>query len=118
MNDIILHKPEEESKAAIKNKFDSIRDMVLEKNELYGNAALEPYAVFSNATPAERLRARIDEKISRYRTNKEGDKESPLVDLVGSLVLLILAEEEEENEQRCSFESLSNRAERTAEKPQ
>lgn len=118
MNAISLSKSKEEVKEAIRNKFDSIRDMVLEKNELYGNAALEPYPVLSNATPAERLRARIDEKISRYRTNKEGDKESPLVDLVGSLVLLILAEEEEENEQRRSFESLSNRAERTTEKSQ
>ena len=118
MNGIPLSKPIEEVKETIRNKFDSIRDMVLEKNELYGNAALEPYAVFSNATSAERLRARIDEKISRYRTNREGDQESPLVDLVGSLVLLILAEEEEENEQRCSFESLSNRTERTTEKSQ
>lgn len=97
-----LRKSKEETEAAIKSKFDSIRDMVLEKNELYGNAALEPYPVFSDATPAERLRARIDEKISRYKTNKEGDQESPLVDLVGSLVLLILAEEQEKNDQRQS----------------
>ena len=107
MNTIVLSKPKEEVKAAIKNKFDSIRDMVLEKNELYGNAALEPFPVFSNSTPAERLRARIDEKISRYRTNKEGDKESPLVDLVGSLILLILAEEEEKDAERLFIDSVS-----------
>lgn len=107
MNGIPLSKPREEAKEAIRNKFDSIRDMVLEKNELYGNAALDPFPVFSNSTSAERLRARIDEKISRYRTNKEGDKESPLVDLVGSLVLLILAEEEEKNAERRFVDSAS-----------
>lgn len=80
---------------AINDTFNSIRDMVLAKNELYGNAALDPNPVFTNMSAADRLRARIDEKISRYQTNKEGDQESPLVDLVGSLVLLIIAERRE-----------------------
>lgn len=86
---------ENDSADRIKRKFDSIRDLVLEKNRLYGDAALNPYSVFSKISPADRLRSRIDEKISRYRNHKAGDLESPLVDLVGCLVLLILAEEDE-----------------------
>lgn len=92
----------DEAAILINDKFNSIRDMVLQKNDLYGNAALDPTPVFSTSSAVERLRARIDEKISRYRNNKEGDKESPLVDLVGSLVLLIIAEEMEDAERRSA----------------
>ena len=90
---------------AINDTFNSIRDMVLAKNELYGNAALDPYPVFTDMSAADRLRARIDEKISRYQTNKEGDQESPLVDLVGSLVLLIIAEKREKEEKNAEGRS-------------
>ena len=95
IKETINNNKDKESSDRIKRKFDSIRDLVLEKNRLYGDAALNPYSVFSEISPADRLRSRIDEKISRYRNRKEGDQESPLVDLVGCLVLLILAEEDE-----------------------
>jgi hypothetical protein len=73
---------------------DSIRDMLLAKNESYGNSALEPLRIFSKADNVEQLRARIDDKLSRLMRGHDYRSDDTLRDLIGYLILLEIAEGE------------------------
>ena len=68
-----------------------ISEMLLKKNSLYGNSALDPIRLFSSADPAEQLRVRIDDKLSRLKRGAAG-KEDSVLDLIGYLILLRIAE--------------------------
>lgn len=73
-------------------KLESIKQMLLEKNRLYGGSALAPLRVFSRASPEEQLLARIDDKLSRlHRGAGTGPDEDTIMDLVGYLVLLLIS---------------------------
>lgn len=78
---------------AIARECDTVKGMLLEKNRKYGNAALEPLAIFTKATPAERLQCRLDEKLARIKTMgpDAAVDEDTTFDLIGCLVLLRLA---------------------------
>jgi len=68
---------------------DDIRDMLVSKNEKYGNSALEPIGVFSKLSPKEGLLIRIDDKLKRIKNGSlEKDDEDVVNDLIGYLVLL------------------------------
>lgn len=74
---------------------DKVRDMLLEKNEAYGDSALKPLGVFSKGGASQSLRARIDDKLSRIKNKGlNDDTEDTLFDLVGYLILLIISEEQ------------------------
>jgi hypothetical protein len=73
----------------------AIKMMLLEKNRKYGDSALEPLGVFApNLTPAQSIRVRIDDKLKRMR-NQGGEDEDVVLDLIGYLILLRIAEREE-----------------------
>jgi len=74
----------------IENICDEIKGILLEKNRKYGNSALEPVRVFSQAEPDEQIRVRIDDKISRLRSGQVDDDEDVILDLIGYLTLLIV----------------------------
>jgi hypothetical protein len=68
---------------------DDIRDMLIAKNEKYGNSALEPLGVFSQLSAKEGLLVRIDDKLKRIKNGSlEKDDEDVVNDLIGYLVLL------------------------------
>lgn len=69
----------------------SLITMLLEKNERYGDSALNPVRVFSDASTTEQLRVRIDDKISRLSRGSAGG-EDVVKDLIGYLILLRIAE--------------------------
>jgi len=71
-------------------KCDDIREMLLEKNQKYGDSALFPARVFSRGTQQEQLRVRIDDKLSRIQAGVIDDEDT-ILDLVGYLVLLLIA---------------------------
>jgi hypothetical protein len=71
---------------------DEIRDMLLDKNMRYGDSALSPIRVFSKADATSQLLVRIDDKLSRIRNVQEDDLEDPILDLLGYLVLLRIAQ--------------------------
>jgi hypothetical protein len=71
-------------------KCDDIREMLLEKNQKYGDSALFPARVFSRGTQTEQLRVRIDDKLSRIQAGVIDDEDT-ILDLVGYLVLLLIA---------------------------
>lgn len=79
----------------IKRITDKVRDMLIEKNEAYGNSALKPINIFSEGDAVESLCARIDDKLARIKNRGLNDAtEDTLFDLCGYLVLLIIAKDD------------------------
>ena len=69
-----------------------IRDLLVSKNEAYGDSALEPNNIFSKLDNAQGICARIDDKLSRIKNVGLDDKtEDTLDDLIGYLILLKIA---------------------------
>ena len=75
---------------------EEIRDLLIAKNQKYGNSALEPLGVFSQLSAKEGLLVRIDDKLKRIKNGSlERDDEDVINDLIGYLVLLKILENEE-----------------------
>lgn len=72
---------------------DSIKELLLEKNKNYGDAALSPIRIFSQASEVEQLLVRIDDKLSRIKRGAGllANDEDIIQDLIGYLVLLKIA---------------------------
>lgn len=71
---------------------DKIKTLLLEKNRKYGNSALSPKRIFSKSCATEQLKVRIDDKLSRIaNTGLDGADEDTLQDLIGYLILLMVA---------------------------
>ena len=78
--DLIL----EESKAA--------RNLLLLKNDAYGDSALNPANIFSQGNAVDSLCARIDDKLMRIKMRGITDEtEDTVQDLIGYLILLKVA---------------------------
>lgn len=66
-----------------------ITEMLVAKNEKYGNSALEPLGVFSKLSAKDGLLVRIDDKLKRIKNGSlDKDDEDVINDLIGYLVLL------------------------------
>ena len=64
-------------------------EMLIEKNQSYGDSALNPLGIFGNKDAVTSLGARIDDKLARIRTlGFEGFGEDNVKDLIGYLILL------------------------------
>lgn len=81
----------------IRSTFDSIRDMVLAKNETYGNSVFEGVYLFGEyVQPKTACVARISDKMKRLQTlGLNDDSEDAISDLIGYLVALKLIIEDE-----------------------
>ncbi len=84
------------TKTAIVHICEDIKTMLLAKNEKYGDSALNPKRIFSQASSTEQIMVRIDDKLSRIATMKllGGPDEDTLSDLIGYLILLKVAARE------------------------
>lgn len=69
----------------------AICQMLLAKNEAYGDSAINPLRVFSKANPIEQINVRIDDKISRIARGTAAGEDAEL-DLIGYLVLKRVAQ--------------------------
>lgn len=72
-----------------------IANLLILKNKAYGDSALNPVRVFSKASRIEQLNVRIDDKISRIQRGTDYEDEDTIRDLIGYLVLRLIAEESE-----------------------
>jgi hypothetical protein len=86
--------PEENFQGDLAAVLGDIYEMLLAKNQAYGDSALNPVRVFSKADPVEQLRVRIDDKLSRLMRGKDAGEDTA-GDLLGYLVLLKVAERRE-----------------------
>jgi hypothetical protein len=69
---------------------EELREMLVAKNAVYGNSALDPVRIFSRASPVEQLLVRIDDKLSRLARGAPGNEDAEW-DLLGYLILLRVA---------------------------
>jgi hypothetical protein len=68
---------------------EEIQEILISKNLKYGNSALEPLGVFSQLSPEEGIKIRIDDKLKRIKNGSlTKDDEDVVNDLIGYLVLL------------------------------
>jgi hypothetical protein len=72
-----------------------LADMLVAKNEAYGDSALSPLAIFGRGKASDLIRVRIDDKLSRIKNAPDAFGEDPIRDLLGYLILLQLAIEDE-----------------------
>ena len=91
-------KPENHTALVIASVCNDIRDLLLKKNLKYGNAALDPIRIFSNASAKEQLLVRIDDKLNRIKqgNNLIDEDEDVVTDLIGYLILLTVWKRENE----------------------
>ena len=64
-----------------------LESLLLDKNRKYGDSALNPIRMFSNASADEQLRIRMDDKLSRIKSAQGDDQEDAKLDLIGYLIL-------------------------------
>jgi len=73
---------------------DNLKGFLLAKNSQYGDSAFEPVGIFAKGSPAEMIRVRIDDKLSRLSCGSEAIESDVdvIVDLAGYLILLLTVE--------------------------
>ena len=84
-----------------------ITELLISKNQKYGNSAIEPLGIFSDLSPEEGLKVRIDDKLKRIMNGSlEKDDEDVINDLIGYLVLLKILQKDQKNKQKKRIESI------------
>ena len=78
------------SREEIAAVFDSMRDLVLEKNKRYGDSALRPRRCFSRLDGEQGILVRLDDKLNKIENASELRK-NDIADLIGYLSLLCVA---------------------------
>lgn len=81
----------ENSQDKIARVCDEIKEILLEKNRKYGDAALNPVGIFSKLDPVHQIKVRLDDKLKRVQNSQDDEDEDPILDLIGYLVLLKIA---------------------------
>lgn len=83
--------PVNKTEMAILDECNRLSNMLIEKNRAYGNSALDPVRIFSQADNAEQLKVRIDDKLNRVKNNKGFAGDNDIDDLIGYLILYKIA---------------------------
>lgn len=82
-----------QTQADIKRVCKYINDMLIAKNQAYGDSALDPVRIFSKSNNVEQILVRIDDKLSRFARGTSYPGDNDIDDLIGYLVLLKIAKE-------------------------
>jgi len=87
------------TKDKIKTKCKNLQDLLLSKNERYGDSALSPLNVFSSANASSGIKTRLDDKLKRIaNAGLVEDTEDTLIDIAGYIILLMIAKDNESND--------------------
>ena len=70
-----------------------VMEMLLAKNRKYGDSALNPVRIFSKASAYEQILVRLDDKLSRLRSQQADEDEDVISDLIGYLILLKISKQ-------------------------
>jgi hypothetical protein len=81
---------------------DDVKELLLYKNQKYGNSALESARIFSKASAVEQLLVRIDDKLNRIQKGAGliGEDEDVIMDLIGYLILLKIGLKQQKEQQK------------------
>lgn len=74
----------------IEQLFIKFAEFLIEKNKRYGDAALSPENIFSDAPPGAQICVRLDDKLARIKYSDEL-KKNDLADLFGYVALLLIS---------------------------
>ena len=86
------------TKDKIKLKCQEVKDLLIQKNDAYGDSALNPVGIFSSLKASEAIRIRLDDKLKRIANVGLNDEtEDTLMDCAGYMVLLMIANDNESN---------------------
>lgn len=80
----------DDTKEKIKEICDNISDLLIYKNQKYGNSALEPQNIFYKGDTENALLIRLDDKIGRIINNTDGIRVNDVCDIIGYLVLYLV----------------------------
>ena len=87
------------TKDSIKQKCRQLEDLLVRKNDAYGDSALEPLGVFSSANASSGLKIRLDDKLKRIaNAGLVEDTQDTLIDIAGYIILLMIAQDNEGND--------------------
>ena len=79
-------------------KCKQVADLLIQKNEAYGDSALNPAGIFSKLEASEALKIRLDDKLKRIQNVGVSDEtEDTLMDCAGYMILLMIALDNESN---------------------
>jgi len=83
---------------SIEKKCRELKELLLRKNDAYGNSALEPLGVFSSCGASASIKIRLDDKLKRIaNAGVVEDTEDTLIDIAGYIILLMIAKDNESN---------------------
>ena len=69
-------------------KCKQVADLLIQKNEAYGDSALNPAGIFSKLKASEALKIRLDDKLKRIQNVGVSDEtEDTLMDSAGYMIL-------------------------------
>tara|TARA_R110001606_G_scaffold390469_1_gene557449 strand:- start:237 stop:611 length:375 start_codon:yes stop_codon:yes gene_type:complete len=87
------------TKDKIKEKCRLLEELLVRKNDAYGDSALEPMGVFSSANASTGIKIRLDDKLKRIaNAGLVEDTEDTLIDIAGYIILLMIAKDNESND--------------------
>ena len=79
-------------------KCEQVANLLIRKNEAYGDSALNPAGIFSKLKASEALKIRLDDKLKRIQNVGVSDEtEDTLMDCAGYMILLMIALDNESN---------------------
>ena len=81
-----------ESQKKIAEICDSMKDLLLYKNQKYGDSALHPNNVFYKGSAVNSIKIRLDDKIGRVQ-NCDDIRVNDVSDIIGYCVLLLASME-------------------------
>lgn len=80
------------SKEKIIEIMDSMKDLLLYKNEKYGDSALSPNNVFYKGDSTNSILIRLDDKIGRIKNNPDSlPRMNDVCDIIGYCTLLLVS---------------------------
>lgn len=69
---------------------DSMKDLLLYKNEKYGDSALSPNNIFYKGDSTNSILIRLDDKIGRIKNNRDSKpRVNDVCDIIGYCILLL-----------------------------
>lgn len=80
------------SKEKIIEIMDSMKDLLLYKNEKYGDSALSPNNIFYKGDSTNSILIRLDDKIGRIKNNQDSlPRVNDVCDIIGYCTLLLVS---------------------------
>ncbi|ERF61707.1 hypothetical protein HMPREF0860_1583 [Treponema socranskii subsp. socranskii VPI DR56BR1116 = ATCC 35536] len=71
---------------------EAMRDLLVHKNEKYGNSALSPKHIFYKGNAANSILIRLDDKLGRIKANTDDTpRVNDVADIIGYCTLLLIS---------------------------